>query len=108
MRQKTEFSRVLGFIDPDHYTGAENDKAGKEPSRQMLEKAAQAAGFAFTDCIQLPNDKMAKLSKEHDKVHRKLQDLLDAPEPWPTVAEKNVESVHLNYERSRRKRKKKT
>lgn len=51
---KSEFARLLGFKQPGHYIGAENDREEREPGRDLLEKAAALAGFKFEDCIVLP------------------------------------------------------
>jgi len=74
--RKTDFARKLGMKDSDHYIGAENDKPNKKPSLDLLERAAQEAGLQFTDFLQQPQKR--KLSREHESLHTKLQELLDA------------------------------
>ncbi|MBO0799420.1 MAG: hypothetical protein J2P31_11425, partial [Blastocatellia bacterium] len=53
----------------------ENDKPNKQPSLDLLEKAARAVNLEFQDFIQEP--KPRKLSREHERLHRQLQELLD-------------------------------
>jgi hypothetical protein len=67
----------MGYVDPDHTIGAMNDKAGKEPSLDMLQRAAKAAGFEFDDCLRKPKKYDKPMSPEHKKIHARLQDVLD-------------------------------
>lgn len=48
---------------------------------------------------------LAEHAKRDEECHRKLQELLDAPDPWPTVAEYNIHSVFMNYEDKMKKKK---
>lgn len=66
---KTDFSKQLGMSDPEHYIGAENDKPGRKPSVDLLERAAQAAGFEFTDFIQRPGKKRGLTAKKRQLVN---------------------------------------
>ena len=48
---KAEFGRLCGK-DEKYYTNMEG--GARPPGRELLERAAEAAGLAFQDCIHLP------------------------------------------------------
>jgi len=98
---KSEFARQLGFKDPDHYTGSENDTPGKEPSLDLLRKAARLAGVELEDYIHIPESKRKPISKEHEKVHRQLQDLLDVGGEAGDWISGNIKTFHRSYCRRR-------
>lgn len=95
---KSDFARRLGLKDPDHYIGAENDTLGKRPSIDLLEAAAQLAGFSFHDCIVLPGKHHEPLTKDHQQLHRLLQEILDLNDdeaaPWISG---NIRTFHRAY-----------
>jgi transcriptional regulator with XRE-family HTH domain len=75
---KTDFARKLSMLDGDHYTGAENDKANRKPSLDLMERAARLAGLEFQDFIQAPAaGEHTPRSREREKLHRQLDELLD-------------------------------
>lgn len=45
-----------------------------------------------------PATRPAAANSKHVELHRKLQVLLDALDPWPMAAEINVEAVHTLYQ----------
>jgi transcriptional regulator with XRE-family HTH domain len=95
---KSDFSRLLNLKDPDHYIGAENDTPGKKPSLDLLERAAQAAGFEFTDFIQTP--KKTKNSPEEEQLIRQLLELLryqDDDGEVSTWMRVSVQTFHHDY-----------
>ena len=99
---KSEFSRKLGMLNPDHYIGTENDNAGKKPSLELLERAARLAGHEFHDAIQ--EFKPLKYSREHKKIHDQLQELLDLQGVDSEAGEwiaANVRTFHRAYLRRR-------
>jgi hypothetical protein len=101
---KSEMSRKLGMLDPDHFIGATNDKPGKAPSRELLERAASLAGFQFTDCIYEPKEHIKPFSRKHEQLHRKLQDLLDYTADKGEVADyftTGIEKIHTAIFRRR-------
>lgn len=49
---RAEFARLLD-VDERYYSNVENGEGS--PGRLMLEQAAIEAGFAFEDCIVIPN-----------------------------------------------------
>ena len=51
----------------------------------------------------LRSEQFSKSNSRHSELHKKLQDLLDADDPWPMAAEVNVEAVHALF-RSRQKK----
>lgn len=73
---KSDYARQLGFIDNDHYIGAENDKDGKRPSIDLLERAARSTGHEFTDAIQPFPDQKPKHDPEHLHLADQLLELL--------------------------------
>jgi len=101
---KSDFSRKLGLKDPDHYIGAENDTPGKRPSLDIIEGAARLAGFEFTDCIHLPGaDLSAKINRARDKLHRQLDEILEAggnPALWISG---NISTFHDAHIKRRRR-----
>ena len=74
---KTDFARKLNMLDGDHYTGAENDRPHRKPSLDLLERAAQLAGLEFQDFIQKPPGQRTPRSREREKLHAQLDQLLD-------------------------------
>lgn len=72
---KSEFSRKLGMLNPDHYIGTENDIAGKKPSLELLERAARLAGHEFEDAIQ--EFEPPKYPGKHKRIHDELDQLLN-------------------------------
>lgn len=102
IESKSEFSRRLGFKDPDHYIGAENDTGGKEPGRELLEKAARLAGFEFTDCIQLPEKEVRPQTREEQRIHRRVQELLEIGGEAADWIKGNINTFHKAYVRKRR------
>jgi transcriptional regulator with XRE-family HTH domain len=101
---KSEMSRKLGMLDPDHFIGATNDKPGKAPSRELLERAARLAGFEFTDWINEPKQHMNPLSRKHEQLHRKLQDLLDYTADNGEVADYFITGIETFHTRVFRRR----
>jgi hypothetical protein len=99
---KTDFSRLLGLKDGDHYSGAENDAPGKKPGRELLEAAARLAGLEFEDCIVFPDERASRMSKQHEKLHRQLQEVLQLEQRIADALAINVETFHNNYVRKRR------
>jgi hypothetical protein len=93
--------------DPDHYTGAENDVAGKLPSRELLEAAAEKAGFTFEECISLPLRHRHLPSKEHEELQRKLLEILKLDDATSVAIAVNVETFHQTWVRGKRKRRRK-
>lgn len=77
IKTKSDFARLLGYLNVHHYIAAENDKEGKRPSLDLLERAARAAGVSFADYIQVPPELAKPLSRGHQELHRQLQELLD-------------------------------
>jgi transcriptional regulator with XRE-family HTH domain len=94
---KSEFSRMLGLKDPDHYIGAENDAPGKRPSLDILEKAAQLAGINFQDCLRIPAANSKKVNKEDEKLHRQLQEILDRKDEAAMWISGNITTFHRAY-----------
>lgn len=103
---KSEFSRKLGFKDPDHYIGSENDSAARKPSLDLLERAAELAGLHFEDCIKIPEASVKKTTKEHDKTHRQLQEILENGGDAADWISGNIHTFHRAYVVSRRRRRK--
>jgi transcriptional regulator with XRE-family HTH domain len=60
------------------------------------------------DILELFNGRAKRLTPkyadpEHQRLHEELQELLEAPGAWPTVAAVNVDSVFLNYQNQKKK-----
>lgn len=79
---KTDFSRRLGMANPEHYIGNENDKPGRKPSLDLLERAAREAGFEFTECIQFPTkEKRQRLTVKLRQDVTTIEELLALGDP---------------------------
>jgi hypothetical protein len=100
---KSDFSRMLGLLDPDHYIGAENDKPGKVPSRELLEAAAKVAGLNFQDCIQIPKEHAQQPDREQQKLIRMLLDILNSGGNGAEWIRGNILTFHETHVRGRRR-----
>ena len=94
---KAEFARKMGFVDPEHYVGAEHDKPSLKPSLDLLEHAAQAAGFELQDFLQKPSGQHTPRSREHEQLHRQLQDLLNLADEATAWVIGNIRTFHKAY-----------
>lgn len=102
---KTEFAKLIGMRDPDHLIGAMNDRPGKEPSLDLLERAARAIGAHFQDYIQIPKQKSKtvitseyKIKREDQAIIRQLIELMQLNEK--DVGEwirGNIKTFHRAY-----------
>src|SRR5262245_32742877 len=102
VKNKSEFSRRLGFKDPDHYIGAENDANGKLPGRELLEMACQEAGFEFQDCIVLPEKYQKKPeTRQEELLVRMLLDILRAGGNSAEWIKGNIITFHESHRRRR-------
>lgn len=90
---KSEFARKLGFIDNDHYIGSENDKEGKKPSLDLLERAARATGHEFTEAIHKFEERESRYSPAEQVLHNQLHELLNVEHLVKGVSREEAEEV---------------
>lgn len=100
---KSEYARKLGMIDNDHYIGSENDKEGKKPSLDLLERAARSTGHEFTDAIQPFRER--KVPQAIERLQTQLRELLELNDPEVTkFLELAITRFHKFYMRGGRRR----
>jgi len=89
------------MIAVDHYIGAENDRDGKKPSIDLMERAAKIAGLEFQDFINTPEKEQTPRSRAHQALHRQLQALLDREDEASDWIAANISVYYKAYFRRR-------
>lgn len=86
------------------------EKGDSLPRLDMLKVFLETCGWTLSEFFADLESSESKQSAErqikavHARLHSRLQELLDAAEPWPTAARINVDAVYDHFQKQKKVR----
>ena len=91
---------LASYQEMEHST----PKPGKKQRAYQIDTFIRVLDVFNLDIMAALKVTRPKREEEHQPLHDKLDELLHAPHPWPTVAAKNVEAVYFLWKTEKSKK----
>src|ERR1043166_1379063 len=95
-------------VSLESYRQMEYSKPDKKQRMYRIDTFLRVLEFFNLDIMAALKAIRPKREEEHQPLHDRLDELLQAPHPWPTVAVKNVDAVYLLWQTEKSEKSKKS